>query len=189
MGKRTIVVLCAILVVAIGISASAKKRDIDELWGSRLTVRQFLSQVAPELLGAFPSESYDQPVRWGEDRGRAVYVGSDTMATTLSSIEWEFGRWCIQVNTTAFEFVAYNLTSIPVPFSQVVAYLEEDYRFKDSCSSSGIMTAFELAADVSSSCSGVRYRTVGYHWLTFPPGYAPPGVFIVGVTSWIQRWE
>jgi hypothetical protein len=152
--------------------AGARASKVDALWGSNITVWELLSRAAPELLSAFPPESYDQPVQCGADRGCAVFAGSKGMTASLPDIYWEFARGVLQAALHEFDFFGWNLTSQAVPYSKIVVYLQEDYHNKDSVSSLGYFTSFVMAADWNSDCDGTLYRAASYHWLTFRQGTA-----------------
>ena len=103
-----------------------------------------------------------------------------------------FGSGCSQLDVHLFEFFSFNEVVTPlhfrVPYMAVASCLEEDGKNIASDSDSESNTYLVLAADTKDGCDGGWYRTVGYHWVTFPPGYSPPSLFNITVTPRLRRW-
>ncbi|MBU1048432.1 hypothetical protein KKG90_00270 [Candidatus Bipolaricaulota bacterium] len=155
-------------------------------------MREFLSQVSPELLQSIPRNAWETTVGWGSASVTA-YKQADHL-TELSRDEPDFitvkATNSFSVSGKTVTLGASNTVVDPlfyhVPAMSVYCFLLED--------GLNIFTHGDYDTDVWRVTSresyavsgGAYYQNMSYHFVDYPVGYYPPTIFWIKYSS--TRW-
>jgi len=143
-----------------------------------ITAREFLRDVAPELLSKFPVKALRLEVKFG----LAAMTGTPSQTTDEPTIEGldDIYVYCSQsfsANGKSVYYGASNTVNWPpfmrMPFMQVSAVLLEDGSTIDSTTKYGYNVWRVTTNDRRTVDGGAYYQMMSIHYVDYPAGYTP----------------
>lgn len=189
------------------ISANEEQLEImNQLVGQDITIGEFYEKVIPEVLEDMPEEIaehlYATKMIWpdpsmppkGEDHSQAVVTkafkpASDTEQPKLIILTRHYSK--MEAEWPDIDFKSWSRVWLPHPWYRLPymavwsgLYYQDgglkDFDFDDGYN----VYKVEASGSYSTSTAG-NYRVIGQHSGTHPPGYEPPGYYVITPTDWI----
>lgn len=190
------------------ISANEEQLEIiNQLVGQDITIGEFIEKVFPEVLEDMPEEIaknlYATEMIWpdpsepprGEDHSQPVVTKAFKPASEPTDIQPKIiivTRHYSQMEAEwpDIDFKSWSRVWLPhfwyrLPYMAVWSglYYEtgslKDFDFDDGYN----VYEVEASGSYSASTAG-EYRVTGQHYGTYPPGYEPPGYYVIASTDW-----
>ncbi len=191
------------------ISANVEQLEtIKQLWGQDITIGEFMEKVTPEVLEDMPEEIaehfYKTKMIWpdpleparAEDHPQAVVTEAFKPASESADVQPRIVILVRHYSTIGAEwpdidFKSWSRVWLPHPWYRLPymavwsgLYYQDgslkDFEFDDGY---GVYMV-EASGSYSTSTAG-NYRVIGQHSGAYPPGYEPPGYYVVTPTDWI----
>jgi len=191
------------------ISANEEQLEIiNQLVGQDITIGEFMEKVFPEVLEDMPEEiaknlyatemiwpNPSEPLR-GEDHSQAVVTKAFKPASEYTEVQPKFiivVRHYSKMDSEwpDIDFKSWSRVWLPHPWYRLPymavwsgLYYEDgslkDFDFDDGYN----VYKVEASGSYSTSTAG-KYRVIGQHYGTYPPGYEPPGYYVITPTDWV----
>ena len=162
---------------------------IADLWGSDITVREFLERVDPTMLYRIPHEFWDVKVQWGAETLQFHWNGAPEEALTkdidAGGVEPEsiviYVRCTNAIRDLGGRDVYYGASStvwyppfLRMPYMQVTAWLWETGMWPVDSEYDDCYNCWRVTVnDVEHVAGQHYYQTVSLHCAEAPPGYEP----------------
>jgi hypothetical protein len=198
---------CCLLLVLISITSSIVVAGansegnvavkLQRIWGTRMTVGEYLSLVSPGELAGLSAVVRNTPVIWGGEAGSIagfysaaeIGAGNGLVESSILDIHFDYtsklyvsGKKLTYGSSTTILWPPFTR----VPSMSLAIYLLEDGAIIGATSKTTFNVWRITKQDTCVVDGGAYYQTLGHHYIEAPEGYWPPVVFVVSYS--VLRW-
>lgn len=174
-------VVCLLFLVG-GMTVGQKLPPIiAELWGSDMTVREFLERIDPLMLHRIPHEFWNVKVQWGADTLQFRWKGTTEVPGSVAPEFIIYVHCTNAIDDLGNRYVYYGASStvwyppfLRMPYMQVTAWLWEVGMWPVDSEDDNCYNCWRVTVNDEEHVSGGHYyQTVSLHCAEAPPGYEP----------------